>query len=164
MDYLSKQKGKNFNMVSLISLPTKILARVVAQLPSKEDIANIRLTSRFFNDIATPKLFSTVPLYAHWRSESSDGEEVSDFSENEDVYDARQFKNILNDEKLSKYVRKVDVYTCEPHCVSCVELYQVHSLIMRPGPPPKRRKSSRLPGFPGGRICRCLVGMLSWAS
>ena len=89
-------------MVSLTSLPTEILTRVVAQLPSKEDISNIRLTSRFLNDIATPKLFSTVALYAHWRSESSDGEVESDLSEKEDIYDARQFKNILNEKKLSK--------------------------------------------------------------
>lgn len=43
-------------------LPPEIADTVCSFLPSRSDIANVRLISRFWTDIATPRLFSVVHL------------------------------------------------------------------------------------------------------
>ena len=122
-------------MAALGSLPNELLDRVISYVHAKADLANLRLVSRAFDDATTPFYFATVPLYAHWwndenSDEEGDGSDKQDADEEDGMntkpsmrtpndvnYNARTFKNILDNERLSRLVKKVVVYTCNPDCV-----------------------------------------------
>lgn len=106
-------------MPSLMSLPNELLTTIASCVRRRADIASLRLVNRCFESIATPFYFTSVPLYAHWSEE--EGEEVEPQWPNGVGYDARVFAHILDDEKLRGLVRKVDVYMCNPDCVSLDE-------------------------------------------
>jgi hypothetical protein len=76
------------------------------------------------NDLSKPFYFATVPLYAHWGYDDPEDAEpnmntqASMRTPNDVNYNAGIFKNILENEELRNLVNKVDVYTCNPDCVS----------------------------------------------
>lgn len=110
-------------MCALLSLPVEIAYEIVGYL-EKKDVANVRLTNRALNDVAVRELFSSVTLYARFCSDS-DVEENESYYEDSDEgekYDPQMFRNILQSETLKQHVRKVGIYTCEPHCVSFLML------------------------------------------
>ena len=101
-------------MASLAALPVELVTKIVSHAVSKRDIAALRLTNRTLNQIATPFYFSTVPLYPEW-----DEEETPDPPfPNQIEYEARYLNNILDDEKLKRLVKKIEIFTCNPDCVS----------------------------------------------
>jgi len=103
-------------MPSLSTLPNELLRGIVASLDDKSAVGNLRLTNRHLNAIATEEYFARVPLYAHWGPmETYDPPWPNNID-----YDAAMFRNILDSDKLSKLVKRVDIYTCNPDCVSTV--------------------------------------------
>ena len=97
-----------------MSLPVELVTKIVSHVSLRQSLAALRLTNHTLNTISTPFYFSTVPLYPEW-----DEEEKPDppFPNHID-YDARYFKSILDSENLKKLVNKVEIYTCNPDCVS----------------------------------------------
>ncbi|KAJ4291847.1 hypothetical protein N0V90_009743 [Kalmusia sp. IMI 367209] len=80
----------------------------------KADLASLRLTNRTFESIATPLYFASVPLHTHWSDD--EGEKVDPPWPNGIDYDAPLFANVLDNERLKKLVKKVDVYMCNSDC------------------------------------------------
>jgi hypothetical protein len=120
-------------MAVLTALPNELLDRVVSFVHVKKDLAHLRLVSRAWNDLSKPYYFATVPLYAHWEREVDDEDEDCDKeagrntkssmrTPNDADYNAEIFKNILEYEEVRKLVKKVDIYTCNPDCVSILIL------------------------------------------
>lgn len=122
------------SMASLIVLPNELLSRVVASLDRRSDIAAVRLVNRQLEETASRIYFARVPLYAEW--ENRDAEDFVPWP-NDINYDARMFKNLLDSEKLKKLIQRVDIYMCNPDCVSfCRSLstYTFNPLMLRKGP------------------------------
>lgn len=94
-----------------MTLPTEILSKIIAALPTRADIANSRLINKRLDEIAVELLFSNVTLYAHYFTE--DGYRPPWPID----YHSRTFAKILDHEVLKTYVKKVTIYTCETHCV-----------------------------------------------
>ncbi|KAH7109865.1 hypothetical protein B0J11DRAFT_512724 [Dendryphion nanum] len=98
------------------SLPTELLTRIVG-FRSKADLATTRLVNGRFNQIASSILFSELTLYAHyfdcymrlppWPLD----------------YDAQKFKNVVNHGIFRPLVKKVCIYTCEPHADHNVAIF-----------------------------------------
>lgn len=97
-----------------MSLPVELITNVVSHVPERNCLATLRLTNQILNTIATPYFFAAVPLYPEW---SEDSEHDPPFP-NQIEYEAFYFRNILEDERLSKLIKKVEIYTCNPDCVS----------------------------------------------
>jgi hypothetical protein len=107
-------------MAEVASLPNELLDRIISYVRVRRDLANLRLVNRALDDLTKPLYFATVPLYAHWADNSTVR------TPNDANYNAGIFKNILDDEKLRKLVKRVDIYTCNPDCVG--SLFCVSSL------------------------------------
>lgn len=105
-------------MASLNTLPKELLCRVSNFLDRKVDLANCRLVNRRLGEAATRSYFETVPLYADWAPNDPDEPDKDPPWPNNIAYDARMFKNILDSDKIRGLVRRVDIYTCNPDCVS----------------------------------------------
>lgn len=104
-------------MPSLASFPVELVTRVVSLTVSRQDLAALRLTSRALEEIATPFYFSTVALYPEW---DEDGAPDPPFP-NQIKYEAQYLANILDDERLKTLVKKIEIYTCNPDCVSAMQ-------------------------------------------
>lgn len=107
----------------LLSCPDEVLTAFVSYVVCKADLASLRLTNCQFEAIATPFYFASVPLYAQW--ERGDGNAFVKSPSDVD-YDVRVFAHILDNERFKRMVKKVDVYTCNPDCVSAVSCQARH--------------------------------------
>lgn len=104
-------------MPSFESLPNEVLDQIVGRLTCRRDIGNVRLINRFLNTIAKPSYFASVALYPHWEDDEDLMDDNPPFPNNIE-YDVANFKNILDDDGIRPLVKSVDIYTCNPDCVS----------------------------------------------
>lgn len=104
-------------MPSLMTLPVELLSKIVGFLDAKSDVANTRLVSHGIESIAAEKLFETATLYPQWFTEG-DKLDIEDGLPGPLGYEAKVFMNLVDHERLKKFVKKIEIYTCEPHCVS----------------------------------------------
>lgn len=100
-------------MPSFGSLPNEILFQIVSQLTSRSDIGNVRLANRTLSNIAKRAYFASVCLYPEWEDDDDKPAWPNDTD-----YDVDTFKIISDDERIKPLVKSVDIYTCNPNCVS----------------------------------------------
>lgn len=101
---------------NLTSLPAELVDKVVYHVSQRSDLATLRLTSKTLNAISTPYYFATVPVYPEWK-ERDEEEGIRPYP-NQVEYHARYLASILTDMRLNVLVRKLDIYLCNPNCVS----------------------------------------------
>jgi len=104
-------------MPSFGSLPNEILLQIVGVLDCRRDIGNVRLVNRTLGAIAKGPYFASVALYPHWEDDEDLIDDEPPWPNNVD-YTVASFKHILDDEDIKPLVKSVDIYTCNPDCVS----------------------------------------------
>lgn len=100
-------------MPPLTSLPVELVTKIVSYVSPRRGLATLRLTCKTLNAIATPLYFHTVPLYPDWEWDEKD-----EPFPNHIEYEALYFKSILDSANLKELVKKVEIFTCNPDCVS----------------------------------------------